>query len=663
MKLYHHHNGHTCVALQALVERDYPLKPTIQKDGTTRYWMWSKWAREARKIGGHTRPGGNGRLSLIQFDFIPPKYREDIRARYGSPDETAGSHSMLEEIEQDLEAARFYAHYTYDDNKFLPKKHQERYTANACVLNCIKMKFTRTLNARMGGNMRGFWPKISKAVYALRSEFPHKLPKNHQSLQRVYNQYMARKDAPFYECLIDGRFGNINRQKITPEIEAWMIRQLASTRQSIDMIYMRYYDEAQRMDWPTDITLHAFRARAREQRIQDQVVLARFGRKGYRKLNGHYHKLLKPKYSNDIWMGDGSGTGWCYLTKDNAIGYATTYFVMDSLSGKFLAWETNEGINKEDENIIRRTWRDALRKTAYTPPYQIKVDHQKGHKTTATKELFSNISKVLTYSRPYRSSSRDIERKFKVFQQTKLSEFFFWSGFGRDTHSDITNAPNMELMEKNKEHLPSFNEIIQLLEVVVNEWNDMSLNGKESPNEIYAANADPEAKPLELDQISTMFFDVQGPKKYGNSGIKLRHDKEDHLYEVYDTNGDVDFNFRHKYLHRSFYIKHDPVMEFKEIDLLIKHPTGGYQKIATALPKRAINESVRYHNEGDVAWALRQMDKEEGHMDVLDAKLEGNGYSEGMKFSTWRTKLNNEVPTMANDDEEDDPQKLFLNRA
>lgn len=505
--------------------------------------------------------------------------------------------------------------------------------------------------------MRGFWPKIAKDVFALRADFPHKLPKNHQALQRVYNEYFSQP-TPFYACLINGRFGNVSASKITPEIENWMVKRLAETRQSIDMIHMQYQQqEAPRRGWPTDITASAFRARAAKKEVVQKVDLARHGREGYRKKHGQSFKLTKPKYANDIWFGDGSGTGWCYRRANNTIGYAYTYFVMDAHSKRFLAWVTEPHVNKENGIMQRKAYRSALRNTGYCQPYQIIVDNQGGHKTTESITLLKQITQSghVTFSRPRRSKGRGIERAFMDFQTMKLSEFFFWSGYGRHTHSKLKNAPSKEFMEANKDRLPTYEDILKLLDVVVEEWNSMNYKDRPSPNELYHAATNPDAQTMDMDQVADMFWDVHGPVKYNTEGIKLRAFKTEVLdYEVYDEHGDVDYKFRKRYLHTSMYMKYDPDREIKDVELLIIHPTGGHQRIATASPKREVSRSIKYLNEGDRAWIHRQMNREDEHIDEQLDELNEQGYSEDQRLDAWQYRIGKMERSMAHDDEDDD---------
>jgi hypothetical protein len=656
MRVYQYHNDKLCVCLNGLVEVGYDnLKPLERKRGSkvwTEYPLWNKWRKHVKECGGYTRPGGNGRESLIELEYLPPKYREDIREKYPQSKIKAKSNSLLARIERDEKAASFYLTHEIAPKRTLPEKHKKNYTANACILNAVKeiKKSNLTAKIALGGSVKNFWTHMSRSIQDIQDEFPHSLPKNPTSLKRLYTKYLKQG----YIALVSGKFCNDNSEKITTEIENWLIKELAMTRQSVEMIYLRYPLAAEQNGWDPTITSRAFQKRAATKRVQQLVDLSRYGREGFRKKHGFYHGIRKAKYSNDVWFGDGTGTGWVYRTENNDIGYATTYFVMDSVSGKFLSMITKEGIGGEDRHMQSDAFRAALRNTGYAKPFEVKLDNQKGHKTKEMKALMSQMAHVVTFSKPKRSSGRAIESKFGQFQRMKLSEFPFWSGFGRQTHSTLENAPlPREVLKKRIDQIPSFDELLQLLDVIVDEWNNMNYKGRPSPNEIYEEQKNPDQKYISVDQLSEMFWNIQGPRPFTKNGIYLIYQGEKKKLDVYDENGNVDFHFRRKYLGERLYLKYDPEQEFEEVELLIAHPTGKYEMVATAQARKDVSETVKYLEKGEKQWAVDQLQGEEDFMDDLENELEKLGINEEVKFNSWKDRLYKKPKVMSNGEDED----------
>ncbi|MGE0636027.1 MAG: hypothetical protein AB7G44_03560 [Bacteroidia bacterium] len=657
--VYIKHENTICVSLYGLINVGWEkLNPSVRPDGSERYELWGKWMSTAKQMQAVRQIGGRGRQSLIALEAIPSVYREEIIKTFGDPSKQASSNSFKGKIQPDEKAARFFIEYTMADGKHLPEQHQKLYTASACILNAIKEIYNNQREARaaLGGTMRNFWKQMSEVLTNLRGEINHSLPKNPLALKRKYDDYCNAG----FESLINGRFCNSNTTKITDEIEAWIVKEMASKRQSIEMIYMLYPAAAAANGWRTDITLSAFKTRIAEQRVRDLIDLKRHGRRGFRKLHGHSFKLSKPEYSNDIWVSDGTALNWYYRI-GKEVGLATTYVVMDSRSRKILGRSTKAGINKENGEMQREAYRMALR-NAGSKPYQLLYDNQGGHKGKASAEFYSKLAQVCFPTRAYRPSGKPIEQMFKDFQTLKLSEFPFWSGYGRPSHSNLAYAPNMDDIKKNITELPDFNELCSLLDVIIEEWNNLGYRDKQSPNEIYSASRNPEEAAVTLDELAELFWDIQGAKKYNPIGIKLRLNGVDTLYEVYNDEGDVDYEFRRKYLHREMYLKYDPDGEYTEVDLLIVHGTGGYQKIASAQPKREVSRSVKYLKDGDKEWINRQMKLEEEMMDEMDAIVADTGYTESEKWGAWKKRIETTVPVLAADEGEEDIDKLLKER-
>lgn len=596
------------------------------------------------------KAGGQGNEALLAWDKLPRDWTSELIKHFGDPKEKADN-TILQFVITDQEAEKTFAKYELEPGKFLPVNTQNQYVKNASILNAINKIFTDQAIARKPFNksMRNFWPQMSLAVNHVRERHGHTLPTSHTQLKRVYDSY--QKDS--YESLISKKFCNKNTEKITPEIEAWIVVEMATSRQSIDMIYMKYKSVAKQHGWRQDIDVAAFRHRVSMPEVQQMINLRRVGGKSFRKMYGYTFKLRQPLFSNDLWVGDGTAINWYYFnTTENKVMMASTYAVMDSKSRKFLGWTTSEHMLKETFTMQTTAYRMAVR-VAQAKPYQILYDNQGGHKTAEAQDFYSRLASVHFPSKAYRPSGKPIEQAFGDFQRLILSKYPFWSGFGRDTHANPLHKPNMDAINKHKEDLPNYNELKMLIEKAFNDWNDLSISGRKSPNEIYAENFDPEGCIITLDQMADLFFNMQGPKKYQSDGITLRLNKEDKLYEVYDENGDVDFRFRTKHLKENFYLKYDPEGEYEEIELYQKHPTGGFQKVATASPKRLIDRSAKYINSDDLKWTHKQLKGEAEMMDELESKTTEYGYSEDIAFTAWRKDIEETKPVMMDDDDDD----------
>lgn len=649
-----YYNQILCASSDELIRSDQNPNGFITYSGLHKMYSRSGTLKVVR------RGKGKDNSLLVDFSSLPREWQNKLREQAISPELKADVKPFKDRIVIDQKAKDFFRdEYVMEDGKPLPDKLQKEYTNNASVLNAIHEVFTKATKARTqaGKNTKGFWKKVAEVIYAIRaksdvaldteSKFDHSLPRNHRRLQDTYKNYINNGNVN-YEYLVNGRIGNKNSEKITGDILEWLVVEMANGRQSIDMVAMRYPAIAKQNNWEPNISAMAFRKRISQPEVKQLIDLKRHGRKGFRKLYGQVFKLKKSQYSNDIWMGDGTALSWYYKTPvlsdvdGKTLHYkpvmATTYVVMDERSNKFLGWSTKEGINKENFEMQLEAFRASLR-VAGTKPYQLLFDNQGGHKKTESKEFYSKLAHIYFPTRAYRASGKSVERAFKNFQTLKLAEFPFWSGFGRPSHSNLDFAPNMEDIKKNVDSLPTYEELIKLLDVTIAEWNELGFDGADCPNKIYEMSRNPEEQPLTIDEMADMFWNMQGPKKYYPFGIILQFKGEEVIYEVHDDQGNIDYNFRRKYLKQKFYLKYDPEGEYPEIELYQTHPTGGYQKIASAQKKREASRSVKYHNEGDKAWIEKQMALEAEMMDEMDGQMSAIGYSEEVKWNSWRNKI------------------------
>jgi hypothetical protein len=185
-------------------------------------WKW--WTKTARSKGYLTRPGGNGRPSLIEWAAIPEKYRDEIIAKYGQPEK---QRNFLEGFfEMDAAARTTYDAFRFEDGVSLDKEQIERYTVNASVLNALgaAKTYREQMRKRMGGTMKGIRQTLAADVrdfnHVLKAKYntEHSLPQNEIRLFEKLRKYQAQG----YHYLIDRRNRKQNAKKVTPEmVQLW----------------------------------------------------------------------------------------------------------------------------------------------------------------------------------------------------------------------------------------------------------------------------------------------------------------------------------------------------------------------------------------------------------------------------------------------------------
>lgn len=224
MKVYIIYKEKICVALAGLLEKKYSvLKPCARKNkaGETKitYPLWNKWRSNAKNCGAVTRTGGHGRTSLIEFAYLPEKYRVDIINEYGDPDETINP--LRQHFKIDGEARRYYSNHPHN---FLPEQ-VTRFTVNYSTMKAvIALKEERmSMRRRMGNSTRGVLESVINDLKNFKRDtkevcgLPHTLPVSNR-LKGKIRAYKKQK----FDAFIDMRGGAKSSQKTTPEmIQLW----------------------------------------------------------------------------------------------------------------------------------------------------------------------------------------------------------------------------------------------------------------------------------------------------------------------------------------------------------------------------------------------------------------------------------------------------------
>lgn len=674
-----YHNGKLCISRDELVVSEKNPNGLI-----TRY-QCDEYVKQGMKVVRRGCFGGHS--SLYDIETTPPGIKALLMDTQVTPAQQATDKPFRDKIIIDEKAVAFYLGYEYDSEnpeKRLPKDKQREYVVNASVLNAIKCEWDETSIARKraGGSMKGFWKEANEFVTRITTELQAKpedvlymmnLPLNQISLKRKFKRYVhgawigegeEKRFVIGYEALIKDTWCNKYAELITPEILAWVVKEMGEGRQSIEMVTMRYPMVAKENGWNPNITPAAFRNRVSKPEVAQAIRVAQWGKTEFRNRNGMTFKIKKAKYSNDVWENDGTSFS-AYFQENGTINHATVSITMDGRSRKFLGWVMEKGINKETHQMEMECARMALRNSG-ARPYQYRYDNQAGHKTKQAQTFYSQLAHYHFPTRANRPSGKHIEGAFKNFQTLILAQYPFWTGFGRDTQSDLRYAPNYEDCKKNRALLPTFDELKQLFEMNIAEWNELDFSGKGSPNKIYAESRNPEEKAVTLEEMAEMFWNVRGPIKYQAAGIMFIEKGEEMWYQVHTSEGDIDFDFRRKHLKEKFFIKYDPEFEYKDVELYQEHPSAGMQLIAKAQPKRETSNVLKYQNEGDRAWIDKQLKLEDEFFDKMDDDIKATGYDEVKKYENWKTKLNSfqqKEPVMANnDDNTDDIDAMVIDK-
>jgi len=548
------------------------------------------------------RRGCKGTDALIEFESIS---RQDIKEliiqKAGHPKDKI-TKNMLEEIVQiDNQAAEVYAAFRKENGEQIPFETQQKYVRNASILNGIEILITDhyAKSRALGQGKTRMWQNVSKAVNNFK-RFEHSIPGNYRRVKALYEKYKAVG----YDALIHKGFNNDNSSKITGAIaDWWIVHYSMPTKPMIPAIMDKYESIREDNGWPslTESGVILWLNKPENKRLW---IVSRHGKSEYNKHFGYKVTRDRSKwFPNAYWAIDGTKLDWIHYY-DNDLKMAAKLKidpVFDVHSEKIIGWSYSTTENHIDHF---KALKSAVATTG-ARPFLITYDGQSGHTTTRMQDVYTNLvakdGGVHYKHQAYRSSS-PVEQIFSRFQQQILNQFWFSDKQGVRTRS-MNSQPNMEFIKKNKHLLKSKEELIKAWEYAVKKWNE-SKHPKfknMTRNEVFAQEA-PRREEFDITEMVEVFWmeETKG-NKYQGDGIKMKLSGETYEFEVRDKNGNIDLEFRRKYVGETFKIRYDPELINDGVQLWKTTADDKKTMVAIAQPKKKHESIPALMEEGDHA--------------------------------------------------------------
>lgn len=544
------------------------------------------------------RPGkGLDHCALVEYTSLPARFKVKFIAKYGDPEKIIRKEK--ETMRMDENAIEFYDSYRLPDGSYLKSDKKDEYVINASVLNRLQERVNRQRSCRnMSGNTTPInWESIYKECEQLRDEVGHTLPKNTARLREKMRQYKSEG----YECLISGRLGNSNTQKINQEAGRYIIA-LKRSRVKVytDMqIFEEYNRVAPERGWKvlkSPATITQFLARPEVSSIwMDAVHGELIARQRY----GYQHATELPSQSNILWYGDGTKLNLYYKVYAKG-GYklATTsvFEVIDAASEVFLGYNVSD--NESFESMYE-AYRMSVEMTGCCP-IELGYDGQGGTKRADAKEWLAKISQISRKATPYNGPSKTIENIFGWFQAQVLHKYPGFTGQNITAKAE-KSRPNMEFIEANVENLPTYEEVLQIYAEARQEWNQMKHPAFDmTRQQVYDSRQTDKAIRLNDTVRRDIFWlSTQKGVTFNAYGIKFTVNGQNYHYDVYDENGLPDMIFREKHIGREFRIQYDP-HDMSVVRLCTFDKKYGYQFVCEATPKVMVHRAISEHAEGEM---------------------------------------------------------------
>ena len=553
------------------------------------------------------RRGGNGRTALIEFDTMRPDIKEKVVAIAGDPKEVAPRSALEKYIERDLVASDFYKTFRKPDGKSLSEEKQLEYVTNARILNAVDLVvFNAKANGRkLNGWKNRMWEEISNAVNTLPSKsYPHTIPGNCRSLQRLYTKYKASG----YSCLIHGQLGNDNSRKITGDVADFFIAMYGlPNKPVIPMILSLYDQKREEKGWPS-LTEQAVSAFLNQPDIERLWRGPRHGKESW--MNKYAHHLKRDRsewFPNAYWAIDGTKLDWVHYEDNDRKMAAKLKIdpVFDVFSEKILGWSYSETENHIDHFTAIKQAMNA----AQTRPYYMTYDNQSGHKMNRMQDLYDSIvARDGGLHHPHKAGEKNnpVEGIFNRLQQQVIGTFWFADKQSIKSR-DEDNVPNPDYLDKVRKLFHTKDELQKAWELVVKLWNEAEHPNYKgmSRNEVYAMEQKM-AEPVSFLEMIDMFWisETRG-NVYKRGGIELRVGNDIHWFEVLDQDGTIDVDFRRKYVGSKFLVRYDAESLDTYIQLLQLDSNGDKVLVAHAQPKREHQVIPVLMKEGDKSAYLK----------------------------------------------------------
>lgn len=523
------------------------------------------------------------RKVLIHFESMKPQYKALIIAKYGEPKVYLSNSLLLNHLETDYKAIKFFQEYELNTGLGLPRRHIDKYSIAAQWLNLLNKD--KSICSKSGLSKEDFYNAASLMI----REREIDLPRNYSKLKQKLKKY--NKEG--YKALISSKFGNTNPEKLSDEGKEWLIAQYSTPLKlscDIPTLASMYISEAATRGWEP-VSKECIYAFLHQEDVESIWYLGRHGWKHWRNRYEYTNKTIAPTFREALWEGDGTKLNF-FTHGLQAI--LKMYFIIDIHSEVILGYDFST--ETEDFEVQQRALKNALKFSGHKP-YQIKYDHQGGHVGSEAQHFFDTLTQVHFPAKRRSPNSKRIESITGRFQKQVMSKVWYFTGMNVGDTKSLESKPNMEFYHKHSKKLPPLKEIIQKAEECVDMWNNMKHPRYEcSRIDQYNRSINPDPQEVTAMDMVDLFYTTTDEMTYYKEGIHpIIKGRKDLWYEVKDENGVPDLT---KIQHR-FVVKYD-ADDLSQV-MLYKNVQGDLRFVAVATEKDWVPTAVVDYKEGDSA--------------------------------------------------------------
>ncbi|OBW40838.1 hypothetical protein AB670_02789 [Chryseobacterium sp. MOF25P] len=571
---------------------------------------------------------GLGNCALYIYASLPERFKNIIEHDLKiNPYEQKSTINFSDYLESSEIALAYFSNYELEDGRYLSEANSdivEEYTANVVVFNAIEKVIGKVISANPKINKAELWQRITDSVHSisddLRIRYPFDLPENSQALRAKYEACLLDKTSKRYprpgmEGLIHSNYCHTNSLKITDEVGEWLIAYYSlPIKCSIPELLIAYEKKRPITGFPklSESGVLNFLMKPENERIW---LMARDGKEAW--LNRFGHTIKKDKetlFPNAHWAIDGTKLDTIHVkdSKNKMGADMNIDCVIDVYSEKILGWSFSESETHVDHF---KALKMAVN-TACAKPYLFTYDAQSGHKTKKMQELYSRVVSGggTHYHHKVGRKSNPIEQIFDRFQMQVINKRWFSDKQSIKSKRSRSQV-NVDFIKEFKGALPTKEELYKHFIIMVDEWNAMKHpRYDKSRNEVFNMKSEHERELDAFEQISMFWLNETTPKIYRREGMKFTNLGIDYEFEVYDTDGNVDIDFRRKRVNTKLIISYDPEYLNEYIKLYELNEKG--QKVFVAYAQKK-----REHSQSPIIRKAQQDEKMRADMNIRDIEM------------------------------------------
>lgn len=574
------------------------------------------------------RRGCNGHPALVEFDTMPPKFKQAIIEQLGDPHKTTKHYKFKDYLKNDLDAVKYFSDFTLDNGDSLPQDTIKEYVANAVVLNAIHDAVTDMTQLRkaLGGRASKIWNKVSEIIQDLpRHTYPHSLPQN---VRRLKDKYRSYKKEGYYSLIHRG-FCNKNSEKIQDIAKPWILSRWADRVDRVAntaQLLTEYNKRAVIEGWKEIKEAQTLYNYLHQSEVECLWHGHRYGELKAKEKFAYQHSTKLPTLRDSLWYSDGTKLNYYYQDENGNVKTCQVYEVMDAYSEVLLGYHISP---TEDYEAQYFAFKMAAKVSGHRP-YELRFDNQGGHKKLEAGDLFSRLARLSIKTQPYNGKSKTIESAFGRFQSQFLKRDWFFTGQNITAVRNESKA-NMENIMANKSNLPTLEEIHEIYAQRRREWNESIHYSTGEPRlEMYSTSENPLAPALELwDMIDLFWITRKKAVQLTAYGLTFTEKKAKYSYMLYTDNGLPDLKWLQRNIDNKFVVKFDP--EDMSLIHVYKDTPSGLRHVTPLTTKVEIHRGKQEQEEWEAAF-IKQVNEanKQNRMETvleMDEILEAHGAS------------------------------------